>query len=65
MEQLRKGQILDEPDVLKLCNKAKEILIEEANVQRVDTPVTVRMARMLCIYHSYSSAAIFTGNFLT
>ena len=29
--------------MLNLCNKAKEILIEEANVQRVDTPVTVSL----------------------
>jgi hypothetical protein len=41
IEKLRKGQILEELQVLNLCNKAKEILIEEANVQRVDTPVTV------------------------
>lgn len=24
-----------------MCNKAKEILVEESNVQRVDAPVTV------------------------
>jgi serine/threonine-protein phosphatase 4 catalytic subunit len=27
--------------VKNLCAKAKEILVEEANVQRVDSPVTV------------------------
>lgn len=42
LEQLRGGQILEEGQVLQLCNRAKEIFIEEANVQRVDTPVTVR-----------------------
>jgi hypothetical protein len=25
-----------------LCNKAREILVEESNVQRVDAPVTVK-----------------------
>ncbi len=42
IETLRKGEFLPEDHVLNLCNKAKEILIEESNVQRVDTPVTVR-----------------------
>jgi hypothetical protein len=41
LETLRKGDFLKEDQVLNLCNKAKEILIEESNVQRVDTPVTV------------------------
>jgi len=27
--------------VKDLCNKAREILVEESNVQRVDAPVTV------------------------
>jgi hypothetical protein len=39
---LRKGDFLTEEQVLGLCNKAKEILIEESNVQRLDTPITVR-----------------------
>lgn len=41
LETLRKGNFLTEGQVLNLCSKAKEILIEESNVQRVDTPVTV------------------------
>ena len=41
MQLLRKGDHLTEDQVLNLCNKAKEILIEESNVQRVETPVTV------------------------
>lgn len=41
IESLRKGEFLEESHVLNLCNKAKEILIEESNVQRVDSPVTV------------------------
>lgn len=43
IETLRKGEFLAEEQVLSLCNKAKEILIEESNVQRVDTPVTVKI----------------------
>jgi hypothetical protein len=29
--------------VQTLCAKAREILVEESNVQRVDAPVTVRL----------------------
>lgn len=41
IEQLRNCEIIKESEVKALCNKAKEILIEEENVQRVDAPVTV------------------------
>ncbi|CAH1721488.1 serine/threonine-protein phosphatase 4 catalytic subunit-like [Aphis gossypii] len=41
IEQLRQCEILTEHDVKVLCSKAREILIEESNVQRVDSPVTV------------------------
>nr|PVC50553.1 serine/threonine protein phosphatase pp-x isozyme 1 [Theileria orientalis] len=39
--QLKKCEYLSENEVKLLCNKAKEILIEESNVQYVDSPVTV------------------------
>ena len=39
--QLRKLELITEAEVKDLCTKAREILIEEANVQHVDTPVTV------------------------
>lgn len=41
IEQLRRCEYLSEAEVRLLCNKAKEILIEESNIQRVDAPVTV------------------------
>lgn len=41
IEQLRKCQIIKESEVKALCSKAREILIEESNVQRVDSPVTI------------------------
>lgn len=41
IEQLRKCEIIKESEVKALCAKAREILIEESNVQRVDSPVTV------------------------
>ena len=41
IEQLRKCEYIKESEVKELCEKAKEILIEEANVQRVEAPVTI------------------------
>ena len=44
IEQLRRCEHLRESEVKQLCAKAREILIDESNVQRVDAPVTVRVA---------------------
>ena len=41
IEQLRRCEIIKESEVKALCAKAREILVEESNVQRVDSPVTV------------------------
>ena len=41
IEQLRKCEYIKESEVKDLCEKAKQLLIEESNVQRVDAPVTV------------------------
>jgi hypothetical protein len=46
--QLQRCEPITEGEVKQLCLKAREILIEEGNVQVVDSPVTVR----------YSTAAI-------
>ena len=41
IEQLKKCEFIKESEVKALCTKAKEILIEESNVQNVESPVTV------------------------
>lgn len=41
IEQLKRCKIINEHEVKALCAKAREILVEEGNVQRVDSPVTV------------------------
>jgi len=46
IEQLKRCEIIQEHEVKALCAKAREILIEESNVQRVDSPVTVSL--VLC-----------------
>lgn len=41
IEQLRRCELIKESEVKSLCAKAREILAEESNVQRVDPPVTI------------------------
>jgi len=43
IEQLKRCEYIKEAEVKELCEKAKNILVEEANVQRVEAPVTVRL----------------------
>lgn len=38
---LRRCELIKEAEVKALCAKAREILVEESNVQRVDAPVTI------------------------
>lgn len=41
LEQLRRCELIKESEVKILCTKAREILVEESNVQCVDSPVTI------------------------
>jgi serine/threonine-protein phosphatase 4 catalytic subunit len=41
IEQLSRCEPISEAQVRTLCLKAREILVEEANVQHVDAPVTI------------------------
>ena len=41
IEKLKNGSILEERDLRILCEKVKELLIEESNVQPVQAPVTI------------------------
>lgn len=50
IEQLKKCEYIKEAEVKALCTKAKEILIEESNVQNVDSPVTVSLSHKMFFY---------------
>lgn len=54
IEQLKRCEIIKESEVKQLCARAREILVEESNVQRVDSPVTVSPtsfnANVTCYY---------------
>lgn len=49
IEQLKRCEIIKEAEVKALCAKAREILVEESNVQRIDSPVTVKILSYLCL----------------
>lgn len=51
IEQLKRCEIIKENEVKALCAKAREILVEEGNVQRVDSPVTVSTTPLLPAKH--------------
>lgn len=50
IERLKKCEYLKESEVKGICDKAREILIDESNVQRVDAPVTVSLTfhKIIC-----------------
>lgn len=41
LRKIKKKEFIEEMSVKQLCDKAKEVLAKEANVTRVETPVTV------------------------
>ena len=41
IQQLMQCQPLSEPEIKLLCNKVRNILMEESNIQPVSTPVTI------------------------
>ncbi|KAL4460392.1 hypothetical protein ABPG74_000143 [Tetrahymena malaccensis] len=41
IELLKNGELLRENDIKILCARAREISVEESNVQRIDCPVTI------------------------
>lgn len=49
IERLKRCEYLKESEVKALCDKAREILLEESNVQKVDAPVTV-ISRFIFIF---------------
>ena len=59
IEVLRRCEVIKESEVKALCSKAREILVEESNVQRVDSPVTVRIDIFLSLEYKNVYLKIF------
>jgi len=54
IERLKRCEYLREGEVKALCLRAREILVDESNVQRVDAPVTVRkLSFVYSLTHSW------------
>lgn len=72
IEQLKRCEIIREAEVKALCAKAREILVDESNVQRVDSPVTVSIYILFVFFFvllfifgdDERYAAISTDNFM-
>lgn len=41
IEQLKRCECIKESEVRDLCNKARDILLEESNIQNIYSPITV------------------------
>lgn len=50
IERLKRCEYLREGEVKALCLRAREILVDESNVQRVDAPVTVGTTRLKVLW---------------
>jgi hypothetical protein len=65
IEQLKKCEYIKEAEVKALCTRAKEILIEESNVQSVESPVTVSNSVSLEFCVGFRSAVTFMDSSTT
>ena len=41
IEQLKRCETIKESEVRDLCNKARDILMEESNIQNIFSPITI------------------------
>ena len=41
IEQLKRCECIKEAEVKDLCNRARDILLEESNIQNIYSPITV------------------------
>ena len=57
IDQLKKCECIKESEVRELCNKAREILMEEANIQNIYSPITVRLHSKLVRFVETSMAS--------
>lgn len=57
IEMLMRCEYPKETEVKELCDKAKEILFEESNVQILESPITVNIL--------FRFVVIFMGNLMT
>ncbi len=44
IDLLKRCEIIKESEVRDLCNKARDILLEESNIQNIYSPITVNIS---------------------
>lgn len=64
IERLRRCEYLREGEVKALCLRAREILVDESNVQRVDAPVTVSSCYRKRAHTCVVCVALLSASFL-
>ena len=62
IERLSRCEIISESEVKALCDKAREILLEESNVQEVDAPVTVMIFSLNFTQFNHKICFLFNSN---
>ncbi len=63
IDQLKRCEYLKESEVKALCTKAREILIEESNVQKIDAPVTVTLSHsMIRFAETFTASSMISLN---
>ena len=60
IEQLKRCEFIKESEVRDLCNRAREILLEESNIQNIYSPITVRFLASIFRYAATSTASSMT-----
>lgn len=61
IDQLKRCECIKESEVRELCNRARDILMEESNIQNIYSPITV-LPTLLTLLRS---AETFTASFTT
>ena len=46
IEQLKRCECIKESEVRELCNRARDILMEESNIQNIYSPITVGFSKL-------------------
>ena len=59
IELLKRCECIKESEVRDLCNRARDILLEESNIQNIYSPITVSF----CHNSNFRSVEIFMDNF--
>ena len=58
IDQLKRCECIKESEVRELCNKARDILIEESNIQYIYSPITVSYIFLIIYFHRFAETSM-------